>query len=55
MTHPDHQNHGYARPAVSSALASLAAAGHSHAIWYVTWGNTASEALSRSLGAVKAP
>ena len=54
VTHPDHQNHGYARLAVSSALASLAAAGHSHAVWYVTEGNTASEALSRSLGAVMA-
>lgn len=53
VTHPNHQNHGYARLAVSSALASLAAAGHSHAVWYVTEGNAASEALSRSLGAIK--
>lgn len=53
VAHPDHQKHGYARLAVSSALASLAAAGHSYAVWYVTEGNTASESLSRSLGAVK--
>ena len=54
VTHPDHQNHGYARLAVSSALASLTAVGHSEAVWYVTEGNTASEALSHSLGAVNA-
>ncbi|HKJ10872.1 MAG TPA: GNAT family N-acetyltransferase [Ornithinimicrobium sp.] len=52
ITHPEHQRLGYAKLALSYALNSLAAAGHTRAVWYVTSGNTASEALSQSRGAV---
>ena len=53
MTVPSHKNQGLARLVVGVALNHLAADGHESAALYITEGNAASEALFRSVGAVR--
>lgn len=53
MTLPSHKGQGFARLAVAHALQHLAADGHDSVVLYITNGNTPSENLFRSLGAVQ--
>lgn len=55
MTHPDYKNQGLAGVVLRAALQSLADARWAKAYAFITEGNTASEALFRSAGAVKTP
>lgn len=54
MTVPAHKRRGLGRRLVAHALDRLAADGHDRVALYITVGNTPSEALFRSLGAVPA-
>lgn len=54
MTRASHKNHGLARLVTTTALERLAGDGHETVILYITEGNTPSEALFRSVGAVQA-
>lgn len=51
MTRAAHKRRGLGRMLVSSAMSSLAAAGHTRVAFYITVGNTASERLFMGLGA----
>jgi len=53
MTLPSHKNRGLARLVTTTAVERLARDGHKRIVLYITDGNTASEALFRSLGAVQ--
>lgn len=53
MTLPSHKKRGLARLVVTHAMAHLANDGHEKVILYITGGNTPSESLFRSLGAVQ--
>lgn len=52
MTRAAHKRRGLGRLLVSSAMSSLAGAGHTRVAFYITDGNTASERLFGGLGAV---
>lgn len=53
MTVPSHKNQGLARMVTSVAMDCLAEDGYTEADLYITEGNIASEALFRSVGAVR--
>lgn len=53
MTLPPHKDQGLARLVTVTALERLAADGHETVVLYITAGNTPSEALFRSVGAVQ--
>ena len=53
MTLPSHKNQGLARLVTTTALERLARDGHKTVGLYITEGNTPSEALFRSVGAVQ--
>lgn len=53
MTGASHKNRGLARLVTSTALDHLRRDGHDRVVFYITDGNRASEALFRSLGAVR--
>lgn len=53
MTRPSHKKHGLARLVTITALECLAGDGHETVVLYTTEGNTPSEALFRSIGAVQ--
>lgn len=55
MTLPSHKNQGLARLVTCTALERLAGDGHEKAVLYITEGNSPSEALFRSVGAVPTP
>ena len=55
MTHPAYKNQGLAGVVLRVALQSLADARWAKVYAFITEGNTASEALFRSAGAVKTP
>lgn len=54
MTHPDHQGHRVAAAVTHAALGSLGTAGFPRVVLFITEGNTPSERLFASLGAVEA-
>jgi predicted GNAT family acetyltransferase len=54
MTLPSHKSRGLARLVTTIAMERLAGDGHERVVLYITDGNTASEALFRSVGAVRA-
>lgn len=53
MTRASHKNQGMARLVTATALQRLVVDGHQRVVLYITEGNTPSEALFRSLGAVQ--
>jgi RimJ/RimL family protein N-acetyltransferase len=53
MTLPSRKNQGLARLVTTTALGRLAGDGHEKVVLYITEGNTPSEALFRSIGAVQ--
>ncbi len=53
MTHPLVKRQGYGAAVVQATLESLRDAGHRRVVFYITDGNTASEALFTSLGAIR--
>jgi RimJ/RimL family protein N-acetyltransferase len=53
MTIPSHKNRRLARSVVTRAMKLLASDGHERVVLYITSGNTPSENLFRSLGAVQ--
>jgi RimJ/RimL family protein N-acetyltransferase len=53
MTHPEFKNQGWGGRVVAATLAALADAGHHEVALYITDGNLPSEALFRSLGALR--
>lgn len=53
MTLASHKSQGLARLVAATALERLAGDGHETVVLYITEGNTPSEALFRSLGAVQ--
>ena len=53
ISDPARKRRGLARLVVTTALASLAAAGHRRVVFYITDGNVASERLFAGLGAVR--
>lgn len=53
MTSASHKNQGLARLVTTTALERLAGDGHETVILYITEGNTPSEELFRSVGAVQ--
>lgn len=53
MTRASHKNQGLARLVTTTALERLAGDGHETVILYITEGNTPSEELFRSVGAVR--
>ncbi len=53
MTRASHKNQGLARLVTHTALEKLADDGHERVVFYITDGNTPSEALFDSLGAVR--
>lgn len=55
MTMPAHKRRGLARSVVSRTMERLARDGHEGVTFYITEGNTPSESLFRSLGAVRVP
>lgn len=55
MTLPSHKKRGLARLAVTHAMKGLADDGHEGIVLYITDGNTPSENLFRSVGAVHVP
>lgn len=54
MTESASKNAGFGRAVTACALSSMANAGHDHAVLYITEGNTYSERLFSSLGALEA-
>lgn len=52
MTVPSHKRQGLARLVVTHAMRGLAADGHERVALYITDGNTPSESLFRTLGAI---
>ncbi len=55
MTHPEHKAMGLGRAVTDRALAGLADQGHKRVVFYITEGNTPSERMFASLGAVPVP
>lgn len=55
MTHPEHKAMGFGRAVTNRALSSLAEQGHKRVVFYITEGNTPSERMFASLGAVPVP
>lgn len=55
MTLPSHKEQGLARHVVTQAIKRLADDGHERVVFYITEGNTPSENLFRSVGAVHVP
>lgn len=55
MTEPTSKKAGCGRAVTACSLSSMANAGHDHAVLYITKGNTASERLFTSLGALPVP
>lgn len=53
MTRAAHKRRGLGRLLVSSAMSSLAGAGHTYVAFYITAGNIASERLFMGLGATR--
>lgn len=53
MTLPSHKRQGLGRLVTNVAIQHLASDGHERAVLYITDGNVASEALFRSVGAVR--
>ena len=53
MTLPSYKNQGLAQLLTNTALERLAGDGHQTVVLYITEGNTPSEALFRSVGAVQ--
>jgi predicted N-acetyltransferase YhbS len=53
MTLGDYKNQGLARRVLKEAVSSLAVSGHERVSLYITDGNRPSEALFRSIGAVR--
>lgn len=54
MTDPASKKTGFGRAVTVCSLVSMANAGHDHVVFYITEGNTASERLFTSLGALPA-
>jgi RimJ/RimL family protein N-acetyltransferase len=55
MTVPAHKNQGLGRLVVATAMANLRQSGHTRLQFFITQGNTPSEALFEALGAVHVP
>ena len=55
MTHPEVKRTGYGASVVQASIGSLRNAGHSRVVFYITEGNTASEALFAYFGAMRVP
>ena len=53
MTHPKVKRTGYGTAVLQATIESLHTAGHSRVVFYITEGNTASEGLFASFGALR--